>query len=389
MEEIPLTQLALSSAFLILSVFFLWLRQSLSISRIKLFAFLWNKKMPTGYLRAVERAKPLYSLVGTFFFILFVGYTSRIFKMNLYWELATVTATFLIFYMALPWWLSSAYRNAGISLAISLARRFGPMPDPGEENQEEESEAQEGEVEGLIEEAMQEKIIDSEEREILRNVIEFSDTLVREIMTPQREIIAIPYDATFREAAEVIGREKRSRLPLYKDNLDNIQGVVYAKDIVGVCHQEGNRKVSEVMREAVFVPESISIFRALEIMKEKRTKIAIAVDEYGVVSGLITMEDIIEEIFGEITEIDESPEKEIEVMKGAMEVDGDCPLWDLEESLGIEFPEGSYSTISGFIMSHLGRIARRGEEFEYNDYKFKILDADRRSIKKILIRRKG
>ncbi len=387
MEEAPLSQILFSLLFLLPSLFFLWLRQSLSISRIKLFAFLWNRKIPTKYLKAVENLRPFYSMAGTFFFILFVGYISRTFKLNLYWELLTVAGTFLIFYMALPWWLSSSYRDAGLSIAISLARLLTPILQTDEKN-EEEAEAQEGEVEGLIEEAMEERIIDSEEKEILRNVIEFSDTLVREVMTPQREIIAVAHDATLSEAAKIIGKEKRSRLPVYKGNLDNIQGIVYAKDIVEVCHSEGNRKVSEVMREAIFVPETVSISRALETMKEKRTKIAIVVDEYGVVSGLITMEDIIEEIFGEITEIDERPEKEIEQMKEAMEVEGDCPLWDLEESLGIEFPEGSYSTISGFIMSHLGRIAKKGEEFEYQNYRFKIVDADRRSIKKILIRRK-
>ncbi len=387
MEEVPIGQALFSLLFLLPSLFFLWLRQSLSISRIKLFAFLWNRKIPTKHLRTVESLRPFYSMAGTFFFILFVGYISRTLNLNLYWELLTVAGTFLLFYMALPWWLSSSYRDAGLSLAVSLARLFTPVLER-EKKEEEEAEAQEGEVEGLIEEAMEERIIDSEEKEILRNVIEFSDTLVREVMTPQREIIAVSHDTTLRQAARIIGKEKRSRLPVYKGSLDNIQGIVYAKDIVGVCHSEGERKVSEVMREAVFVPEAVSISRALETMKEKRIKIAIVVDEYGVVSGLITMEDIIEEIFGEITEIDERPEKEIERMKEAMEVEGDCPLWDLEESLGIEFPEGSYSTISGFVMSYLGRIARKGEEFEYQDYRFKILDADRRSIKKILIRRK-
>ncbi len=386
MEEASLIKALPSLAFLLPAIFFLWLRQSLSISRIKLFAFLWSRKIQTK-TRAVESLKPAYSMAGTFFFILFVGYISRIVKMSVAWELAVTTVSFLLFYIALPWYLASSKRETGIRIALYLAGVFAPLLPQEPEEEEENEEAEEAEVEGFIEEGMEEKIINQEEKEFLRNIIEFSDTLVREIMTPQKEIIAVPYQAPLKEVAEVIEREKKSRLPVYRDTLDNIEGIIYAKDIVGVCAGDPNAKAGDLMREAIFVPESIPVSRALETMKEKRTKIAIVVDEYGVVSGLITMEDIVEEIFGEITEIDESPERELFPSEGALEVDGDCPLWELEENLGIEFPEGEYSTISGFIMDHLGRIARKGEEFEYRGFRFKILDADRRSLKKILIRR--
>jgi len=169
--------------------------------------------------------------------------------------------------------------------------------------------------------------------------------------------------------------------------VDRIEGVIYAKDIVGFCFREEEKKAGEVMREAIFVPENLSISEALKTMKDKKTKIAIAVDEYGGVSGLITMEDIVEEIVGEIREIDEEEEDGIWRGRATIRVKGDYELEELEEKLGIDFPEGDFSTIAGFIMDHLGRIARKGEEFTYQGYKFKVEDADRRSIKRVLIQK--
>ena len=142
------------------------------------------------------------------------------------------------------------------------------------------------------------------------------------------------------------------------------------------------------MRDAIFVPENLRISEAMKIMKDKKTKIAIAVDEYGGVSGLITMEDIVEEIVGEIREVDEEEEEKNETLskKGkVIRVSGDYDIEKLEDELGIEFPDGDYSTLAGFVMFHLGRIAHRGEEFSYGGFRFKIIDADKRSIKKLRI----
>lgn len=385
MEEVSLGKVFISLSFLIPSLFFFWLKSSLaSISRIKLSGILWEKDFPPEYTRLLEESIPVFSFIGNLFFLFFVGYFAYSFKFPLYWELLIIGILFLFFYIAVPTAASSKFRMAGIVVSLFLLPLFKPFLKVRREEPEEE-EATEGEVEAFIEEGREENIIDEEEEEMLRNVIEFSDTIVREIMTPHSEIVAVPSNMSLKEVSRIIDREKKSRLPVYRDFVDRIEGIVYAKDVVGYCFENGDKKVNEVMREAIFVPETLPISEAMKIMKEKKTKIAIAIDEYGGVSGLITMEDIVEEIVGEITEIDEEEEEGLWKGPRAISVRGDYDIEELEEKLGVEFPEGDYSTIAGFIMDYLGKIARKGEDFSYGGYRFKIADADRRSIKKVLI----
>ncbi len=387
MEEVSLGKVLFSLAFLIPSLFFFWLKSSLdSISRIKLSGILWEREFPPEYTRLLEESIPIFSFFGNLFFLFFVGYFAYSFKFALYLELIIIGVLFMFFYIGVPSLVSSRFRMEGILVSLFLLPLIKPFIRVHKEETEEiEDEATEGEVEAFLEEGREENIIDEEEEEMLRNVIEFSDTIVREIMTPHSEIVAVPSEMSLREVSRIISREKKSRLPVYREFVDRIEGIVYAKDVVGYCFESGDKKVSEIMREAIFVPETLPISEAMKIMKDKKTKIAIAIDEYGGVSGLITMEDIVEEIVGEITEIDEEEEQEIWRGPRAISVRGDYDIEELEEKLGVEFPEGDYSTIAGFVMDHLGKIARRGEEFSYGGYRFKIADADRRSIKKVLI----
>lgn len=391
MEEVSINKVLISISLLIPSVFFYWIRESISsISRIKLSGILWERNLSSSYTRKLENVVSIYSLLGNLCFLLFVAYFAYSFKFSLYLELFTIGALFLIFYLPIPRFLAEKLRIQGIFAALFLLRLLEPFlkeTKEDKEKEEEEEEASEGEVEAFLEEGREENIIDAEEEEMLRNVIDFSDTLVREIMTPHNEIVAVPSDMSLKEVSRIIDREKKSRLPVYKGFVDRIEGVIYAKDIVGFCFREEEKKAGEVMREAIFVPENLSISEALKTMKDKKTKIAIAVDEYGGVSGLITMEDIVEEIVGEIREIDEEEEDGIWRGRATIRVKGDYELEELEEKLGIDFPEGDFSTIAGFIMDHLGRIARKGEEFTYQGYKFKVEDADRRSIKRVLIQK--
>lgn len=385
MEEVSLGKVFISLFFLIPSLFLFWLKSSLdSISRIKLSGILWEKEFPPEYTRLLEESIPVFSFIGNLFFLFFVGYFAYSFKFPLYWELLIIGILFLFFYIGVPTAVSSKFRMAGIVVSLFLLPLLKPFLKARREEPEDE-EATEGEVEAFIEEGREENIIDEEEEEMLRNVIEFSDTIVREIMTPHSEIVAVPSDMSLKEVSRIIDREKKSRLPVYRDFVDRIEGIVYAKDVVGYCFENGDKKVNEIMREAIFVPETLPISEAMKIMKEKKTKIAIAIDEYGGVSGLITMEDIVEEIVGEITEIDEEEEQGLWKGPRAISVRGDYDIEELGEKLGVEFPEGDYSTIAGFVMDYLGKIARRGEEFSYGGYRFKIADADRRSIKKVLI----
>lgn len=251
-------------------------------------------------------------------------------------------------------------------------------------------EASEEEIETFIDEATEEGIIEKDEDELLRGVVEFGDRQVREIMTPRSRMVTVSLDITVRELKEIFIREKYSRIPVYRDRLDNIVGMVMAKDLLEFADStRSERKIDFLLRPALFVPETMPVKKLLSEFKKNRQKLAVVIDEYGGVSGLVTMEDVLEEIVGEIQDEYDTEEQQIVVEKpDTYLVRGETEVEELEEVLGCELSEENFQTVNGLLQQHLGRLPQPGEKLELANLEFEILEVDERTIQKVRLTRK-
>jgi len=233
--------------------------------------------------------------------------------------------------------------------------------------------------------------IESEERQMIEGVIEFHDIQVREVMTPRIDIVTIELAATFEDAANIIVEKGHSRIPVFEGNRDNIVGILYEKDLLAHVVRKGGFRgaVADVMRKPYFIPETKSISLLLKEMRSRQLHIAIVLDEYGGTSGLVTIEDLLEEIVGEIEdEYDEAnglpPIRRLS--PDALEVDGKYHIDDLSKVLGIELSEeGDFDTVGGFVSSEMGRIPRVGEQLETDGIRLVVIDADDRKVKRLRV----
>jgi len=220
-------------------------------------------------------------------------------------------------------------------------------------------------------------------------VVEFGDRTVREIMTPRTKIVAIERGTTIRELKELIVREKYSRIPVYKDRLDNIEGMVIAKDLLEYTdEQQAGRQIDFLVRQVMFVPETMQVKDLLKEFKKVRQKIAMVVDEYGGVAGLVTMEDLLEEIVGDIQDEYDIEEPQIIVEKpDSYLVRGETEIEDLEEILKADLAEDNYLTVNGLLNQCLGRLPRPGEKVKIGEFNFEVLEVDDKSIKRVRLTR--
>jgi len=259
-----------------------------------------------------------------------------------------------------------------------------------EEIEEEMREASEEEIDTFIDEATEEGIIEAHEGDMLKSVVEFGDTLVREIMTPRGDMVCIKRDSTFGALRELIIKEKYSRLPVYRDRIDNIDGQVIAKDTLAYS-DEAHREmpIEPIVRPVYFVPESMKVSRLLREFQRRKLKLAVVVDEHGGVSGLVTMEDLVEEIVGEIRdEYDLDEEAPItEVGPAVFVISGDVNVEEVEKLYDVDVAEDDYITVSGLISHSLGRLPKRGEIVEIKGLAIEVLDVDQKRIKKLKIRK--
>jgi CBS domain containing-hemolysin-like protein len=266
-------------------------------------------------------------------------------------------------------------------LLLSKAKTFV------KEQEEEQREATEEEIQALIEEAKEEGIIEKEEGKLLKSVVEFGDTIAKEIMTPRVEMICIRKDATISKLRELVIKEKHSRIPVYKDRVDNLEGIILAKDLLEYtdeAHKAGS--IEPLIRPVHFVPESMRVSELLKELQKRREKLAIVVDEHGGVSGLITMEDLVEEIVGEIQDEYDSEEVQF-IEQGPFDyiVLGDADVEDLEELFDLDLAEDDYITVSGLITHSLGRLPEKGEKIELKGMQLEILEVDQKRVKKLRI----
>jgi CBS domain containing-hemolysin-like protein len=287
-----------------------------------------------------------------------------------------------IFLPALP--LLRLLAGPLLAVARSLLHR-----EEQREELEEEREATDEEIETFIDEATEEGIIDIGEDELLRNVVEFGDTLVREIMTPRNEIVCIRKDATIDNLKDLIIREKYSRIPVYKDRLDNIEGTVMAKDMLEYSDEKHKAQpIEALIRPVAFVPESMPVADLLREFQKVKQKLAVVVDEHGGVSGLVTMEDVVEEIVGEIQDEYDTEEAEI-TENGPLDftVSGATEVEELEELFDVELANDDFITVGGLMTHALGRLPQKGDRLTLEGLLLEVLDADQKKVKKLRIRK--
>ncbi|MCM2360053.1 MAG: hemolysin family protein [Geobacteraceae bacterium] len=248
----------------------------------------------------------------------------------------------------------------------------------------------EEEIQELMDAGEEEGIINEEENEMIRAIFTLRDTVVREIMVPRTDMACVSADATVREVLTTIIGCGHSRIPVWDGTLDNIVGLIYAKDLLKSWGMDESAVVlKKVMRPPFFVPETKNLEELLHDFKKKRVHIAIVIDEYGGTSGLVTIEDLLEQIVGDIQdEYDLEEDWLVEEADGSVMVDARLPIEELEEYFGIEVEREKFDTVGGLIFHLTGRIPRAGEEVETDTLRLVVQDADARRIGKVRITRR-
>jgi magnesium and cobalt exporter, CNNM family len=247
----------------------------------------------------------------------------------------------------------------------------------------------EAEIKQLAEVASEEEQIEEGEVQLIHSIFEFGDTIVREVMVPRPDIIAIEADRPLRDVQALVLQHGYSRLPVYDDDLDNVLGFVYAKDVLKALHQgKQDQPLREVCREAHFVPESKKAADLLRQMQREKFHIALVTDEYGSVSGLVTLEDLLEELVGEIEDEYDRAEPEIaQIAEGVYRVDGKVGIDEVNELFDVELPDEEWDTVGGLMLGLLGSIPSEGEEVSFQTLVFKAERVNGRRIAKVLITR--
>ncbi len=243
-----------------------------------------------------------------------------------------------------------------------------------------------GEIELLVKEAEKEGVLEASEEDMVVNVLSLSERRVSEIMTRRTEMITVSAETPLSKVIEVVERSGFSRLPIYDEGLDDIIGILHTKDILNFWDKEKELPAIEFMKLAHFIPEQAKIDDCLADFRRNRVHVGIVVDEYGGTSGLITLEDLLEEIVGEIH--DEFDEEEVLVKRLSDRVylvDGSTDIDLLSEEFGIELPKGEETSISGFILDRLGRIPKEGESIETENFCLTVEKADKKKIYKVRV----
>lgn len=252
---------------------------------------------------------------------------------------------------------------------------------------EEDEEVSEEEIKMMVDVGEEKGTIEKGEKEMINNIFEFNDRVVSEIMIPRTQVYALDMELTISEAIDMLNEDTRySRVPIYDENIDNVRGIVYLKDML-LTSKNKNTKLKNIAREAIYVLESVYIDDVFKELKKNKKQIAIVVDEYGGTAGIVTMEDILEEIVGEI--YDEYDIEEIKYKKidnNTFILEGEMPIYEVERILEIDLPEGDYDTISGYLLFELNRIPNdkeKGIVIETDKVIYKVEKIEGNRIKKV------
>ena len=314
-----------------------------------------------------------------------------------------------IFRQIVPLFISTRNPEATLLFLLPIVRPFFPLmafvADPFQrlfdrskrkEHQTDIGTAEEedddgGDLQALIDVGEAEGILEGEEGELIQSIVEFGDTRVSEVMTPRPDIVALPHTATVREARDVILDSKYSRLPVYRDQIDNVEGIIYVRDLLQ-SWADGNEddQIASLVRPVYVVPETKPVDELLEEMQKAHTQLAMVIDEYGGICGLVTVEDILEEIVGEIEDEDiagEELEEIVETGGGSYEVFGSTEIEKIEDLFDLEIDSDDFTTIAGLVINEHGKVPAAGVRLNVRGLVVEVLDADERRISRLRIKK--
>jgi putative hemolysin len=286
------------------------------------------------------------------------------------------------------------YRVASlVVLPFVLVLRKTKSPD---ENTQQDAELDEAidatmsDIQAFLDLGAEEGIIEEAEGVLIQSIVEFGDTVVSEVMTPRAQLVAVDEETTILEARDVMVSSKHSRLPVFKGEIDQIEGVLYVRDLIAAWREgRENEPVTTVMRPAYFIPGVKPVADLLEEMRKSNTQVALVIDEYGSVSGLVTIEDLLEEIVGEIEDEDvgEDATQLITEDDGALVVKGATEIRKIEVHYDLELEADDFSTVAGLVVNELGHVPTTGERLLYRNLEFEVVDADDRRVNVVRLRR--
>jgi CBS domain containing-hemolysin-like protein len=268
------------------------------------------------------------------------------------------------------------------------SRRKDQVTETGDEEEEEDDS---NDLQALIDVGEAEGILEEEEGELIHSIIEFGDTRVNEVMTPRPDIVAVPENATVREARDIILESKYSRLPVYREQIDDVEGMIYVRDLLQYWAEgRENESIESLVRSVYFIPETKPVADLLEEMQKAHAQLAMVIDEYGGVCGLVTVEDILEEIVGEIEDEDiggEELEEIVEGPDGSYDVLGSTEIGKIERLFDMEIEADDFTTIAGLVINESGKVPAAGERLTIRGLDVQVLEADERRILRLRVRK--
>ena len=270
---------------------------------------------------------------------------------------------------------------------LDRSRKKEQLQENGEEDTEEDSSDN---IQALIDVGEAEGILEEEEGELIHSILEFGDTRVSEVMTPRPDIVAVPNTVPAREARDIMIESKYSRLPVYRDEIDNVEGLIYVRDLLQCwADEKDDEPIAPLVRPVYFVPETKPVAELLEEMQKAHVQLSMVIDEYGGVAGLVTVEDILEEIVGEIEDEDIGGE-EVEIVEsgaGCYEVLGSTEIGKIERLFDMEIEDDDFTTIAGLVINESGKVPRSGEQLSLRGLEVEVLEADERRIGRLRLKR--
>jgi putative hemolysin len=361
------------------------------------------------------RASLAFSLLARLWLVLDAAFTARavLFFVPGTWEAAAEMVVFLgaevtVFMHFVPSLLLLGVRGSWVGPLVPVVRLFlwiiWPLQAVLEmlvsvlhlsEDDQREPSIELQSIEAFVDAATEEGIIEQDDARLIEQVIEFGEKRVRDVMTPRPDVVAIRASSTLEDFRDLVVETKYSRLPVYEKSLDDIAGIVMARDMLEVPDFEaGHRVVRELMRPALFVPETKFGSELLKEMQEKNQQMAIVIDEYGLMAGVVTAEDLVEEIVGEIGEEDRRPAPDVvRETGGTMVLRGSVPVDKVAELFGVSLDTSSEhtgaTTIAGLLNSVAGHVPRTGEVIEADGLRFDVLEANQRKVLRVRARHRG
>jgi CBS domain containing-hemolysin-like protein len=270
-----------------------------------------------------------------------------------------------------------------MTLVLNYFHSWEEEKDPAKEE-----EASDEEIQAFIDAGQEEGILEDTEGEMIQSIVHFGEKTVREIMTPRTQIVAIDINSTIEKLLQLITTRSHSRIPVFRDELDNIEGFIHERDLLRFWQRTDAENtdwpLARLVRPVHLVPETKAVDDLLNEMKQRGDRLVLVVDEYGGISGLATMEDLIEEIVGDIHDSESSEEKVVEETPGSYLVPGSLDLTSLEPVLGTPFVEDTEcKTVSGAVVELFGRLPAPGEKIEHDGISVEVLEADRRKVRRL------